>query len=178
MTKGGVTIAGSSKGRTLGSCPSNGGSTPPPATIWQRFANLLGIEERHAEDALYSERVAKHVVSRRSFLGAAGALAGAAVFAFPAPAQDEAKRIGSGLKNIQELMKRQFSVGPQQIFMNPRDYEMLRAELQDLPPIERDKFCPQGQAFIMPKPPPLTIVAIDQKRGIITFDSGGALTRP
>ena len=74
-------MAASSNSRTIGSFPMNGGATPPAATIWQRFASMLGIEERHAEDALHSERVARHV-TRRGFLGAAGALAGASLFSF------------------------------------------------------------------------------------------------
>lgn len=47
-----------------------------------KFAALLGIRPDQAEDALYSERAARHVVSRRSFFGAAGALATGAAFSF------------------------------------------------------------------------------------------------
>ena len=50
-----------------------------------RFARLLGIRIDQAEDALHSERGAKHVVSRRDFFGAAGALTAGTVFSFAAP---------------------------------------------------------------------------------------------
>ena len=67
--------------------------TEPMATGWRgrlldRFAKLLGIRPDQAEDALRSERAAKHVVSRRSFFGAAAALsAGATVYAFAGEAK-------------------------------------------------------------------------------------------
>lgn len=48
-----------------------------------RFAKLLGIRHDQAEDALHSERAAKHVVSRRAFFGAGAALATGAIFSFP-----------------------------------------------------------------------------------------------
>ena len=63
-----------------------------------RFAKLLGIRPDQAEEALRSERAAKHVVSRRSFFGAAAALsAGATVYAFApeAKAEDPLIKLGS-----------------------------------------------------------------------------------
>ena len=60
-------------------------------TILQRFARLLGVEERHAEDALHSERAAKHVLSRRSFFGVSAAMAGAAAFSIPTPVEAAVK---------------------------------------------------------------------------------------
>lgn len=47
----------------------------------ESFARLLGIKDDQAEDALTSERVARHV-TRRGFLGAAGALVGGTLFSF------------------------------------------------------------------------------------------------
>jgi hypothetical protein len=96
---------------------------------------MLGIEECHAEDALHSERVAKHVISRRSFFGAAGALAGAAVFSIPTPMQDEVKRLtapkhrGSMLTQFDALLKERYmdagSTG--MLIMNPADHSSLLA---------------------------------------------------
>lgn len=98
------------------------GSTPAAATIWQRFAKMLGIEERHAEDALHSERVAKHVVSRRSFIGAAGVLAGASLFSFASVGDAEAaelkrefdrqlpvRRGGSTLSSFDAMLKQLYT---------------------------------------------------------------------
>jgi len=48
-----------------------------------KFAKLLGVRRDQAEDALQSERAAKLVVSRRSFLGVGAALATGALFSFP-----------------------------------------------------------------------------------------------
>ena len=65
-------------------------------TILQRFARLLGVEERHAEDALHSERAAKHVLSRRSFFGVSAAMAGAAAFSIPTPVEAAVKLLPDG----------------------------------------------------------------------------------
>lgn len=54
-----------------------------------RFAKLLGIRPDQAEDALHSERAAKHVVSRRSFFGASAALTAGTVFSFPVEAEEK-----------------------------------------------------------------------------------------
>jgi hypothetical protein len=45
-----------------------------------RFASLLGLPVHQAEDALYSDRAAKAVLSRRNFFAASGALAAGTVF--------------------------------------------------------------------------------------------------
>ena len=112
------------------------GSTPAAATIWQRFAKMLGIEERHAEDALHSERVAKHVVSRRSFIGAAGALAGASLFSFASVGDAEAAELkrefdaivrkphGSTLTQFDAMLKERYSA-PSIAYLNPNDYTAL-----------------------------------------------------
>ncbi len=46
----------------------------------RQFARLLGLSDDLAEDALHSERAARHVVSRRTFFGAGCALAAGMVF--------------------------------------------------------------------------------------------------
>ncbi len=46
----------------------------------RQFARLLGLSDDLAEDALHSERAARHVVSRRTFFGVAGAMATGLVF--------------------------------------------------------------------------------------------------
>ena len=58
-----------------------------------RFAKLLGIRPDQAEEALRSERAAKHVVSRRSFFGAAGALATGAIFSFGGVVAEDAYEV-------------------------------------------------------------------------------------
>jgi len=55
-----------------------------------RFASLVGLPERLAEDALHSERAAQHTLSRRGMLLGGAAMATGAVFSFPAP---EAPRV-------------------------------------------------------------------------------------
>lgn len=50
-------------------------------SMLQRFAQLLGIGDHQAEDALQSERAARVAVGRRDFLAAGAALATGAVFA-------------------------------------------------------------------------------------------------
>lgn len=54
-----------------------------------KFAKLLGIRTDQAEDALHSERAAKHVVSRRSFFGASAALTAGTVFSFAVEAEEK-----------------------------------------------------------------------------------------
>lgn len=49
------------------------------------LCKLLGIREDQAEDALKSERAARHALSRRSFFGAAGMLTTGTVFSFATP---------------------------------------------------------------------------------------------
>lgn len=51
----------------------------------RQFAKLLGLPVHQAEDALYSERSARAVLSRRSLFAAAGALAAGTAFSFPVP---------------------------------------------------------------------------------------------
>lgn len=107
-----MTTAASSKSRTSASCAEEGGALPPAATIWQRFAKMLGIREDQAEDALKSERAAKLMLSRRAFFGVSGALAVGTAFAFAhAPLSPLDWRIGKTL-DVTEFMFRQQAVGP------------------------------------------------------------------
>lgn len=46
----------------------------------ETFAKLVGVRKDLAEDGLHSERLAKHMLSRRGALGAMAALASGAVF--------------------------------------------------------------------------------------------------
>lgn len=62
----------------------------------KEFAKLLHLPERHAEDALHSERAAKHTISRRSFFGTSAAMAGAAVFAIPQAVEAEPLPVPTG----------------------------------------------------------------------------------
>lgn len=52
-----------------------------------RFAKLLGVRPDQAEDALHSERAAKHILTRRSFLGAGAMLTGGVLFSLPGVAE-------------------------------------------------------------------------------------------
>jgi hypothetical protein len=52
------------------------------------FAQLLGLKESRAEDALHSERAARAVLSRRNFFAASGALATGVGFSFLRPNPD------------------------------------------------------------------------------------------
>lgn len=54
-------------------------------TALVEFARMLGLQSRHAEDALHSEQAARLVVSRRGFLGASALLAAGSVFSFAPP---------------------------------------------------------------------------------------------
>ncbi len=56
-------------------------------TALYRFARLLGIPSHQAEDALHSERAARHVLSRRSFFGVSAAMVAGAGFSFAKPAE-------------------------------------------------------------------------------------------
>mgnify|MGYP001617055425 CR=1 FL=1 len=81
-----------------------------------RFAKLLGIRPDQAEDALHSERAAKHVVSRRSFLGVGAALATGAIFSFGAGGEVAERAItvarpGSMLTSFDKLLKGIYSDG-------------------------------------------------------------------
>lgn len=49
------------------------------------LCKLLGIREDQAEDALRSERAARHALSRRSFFGTSALLAAGTAFSFAAP---------------------------------------------------------------------------------------------
>lgn len=53
-------------------------------TILATFARLIGIPERLAEDALHSERAARHTLSRRGMMGALAAMAAGSVVSLPA----------------------------------------------------------------------------------------------
>lgn len=53
-------------------------------TILSTFARLIGIPERLAEDALHSERAARHTLSRRGMMGALAAMAAGSVVSLPA----------------------------------------------------------------------------------------------
>lgn len=102
-----------------------------------RFAKLLGIRPDQAEDALRSERVAKHVVSRRSFFGAAAALAGGTLFSFGGV--DVAEPVVAKNPLLEQLQRfaaemRKFKPLPHSVFMNPHDYEQLRAMLPNIGP--------------------------------------------
>jgi len=46
------------------------------------FARLIGVAERHAEDALYSERAAQAALGRRGFLAVGAALVAGTAFSF------------------------------------------------------------------------------------------------
>jgi|SRR6185295_3145756 len=148
-------------------------------SIFQRFAKLLGIEERHAEDALHSERVANQVISRRSFIGAAGALAGATMFAFPKSVQDEVreltkpKRHGSTLRSFDRLLKERYSDASWEPLADDPYLQTLKKD---------DHIFVAGDAQNYEKGMPLVIstgggglggslviTAVDQKRGIITL---------
>lgn len=51
-------------------------------TALSRFATLLGLPAHQAEDALYSERSARHVLSRRGFFGVSAAMVMGTAFCF------------------------------------------------------------------------------------------------
>lgn len=72
-----------------------------------RFAKLLGIRPDQAEDAIHSERAAKLVVSRRSFLGVGAALATGAIFSFGTGV--EVVRRGSMLTSFDAVLKEIYS---------------------------------------------------------------------
>lgn len=54
-------------------------------TALSSFARLLGLPVHQAEDALYSERAARAVLSRRAFGAAVGALVCGTAFSFATP---------------------------------------------------------------------------------------------
>lgn len=54
-------------------------------TALATLAKLLGVRQDLAEDALHSERAARAVLTRRSLLAAAGAMASGTVFGFGSP---------------------------------------------------------------------------------------------
>jgi hypothetical protein len=57
-------------------------------TILATFASIVGVPTRLAEDALHSERAARHTLSRRGMMGALAAMAVGNVMPLPAmPAQ-------------------------------------------------------------------------------------------
>lgn len=107
-----------------------------------KFAKLLGIHRDQADDALRSERVAKHVIGRRSFFGAAAALASGAVFSFGTePLVDDAveptiiTKIDAlaGVITVSSKLSTPINVGDyifrtgysHVAFMNPLDYKQL-----------------------------------------------------
>lgn len=53
-------------------------------TILATFARLIGVPTRLAEDALHSERAARHTLSRRGMMGALAAMAAGSVVSLPA----------------------------------------------------------------------------------------------
>ena len=123
-----------------------------------RFAKLLGIRPDQAEDALRSERAAKHVVSRRSFFGAAAALATGAVFSFGGV--EVAEPASPLLENMRRLADemRKFKPAPHVVLMNPRDYAQLRAMLPEAMgqapfgvPVLADHYMARGQAIGFPR---------------------------
>lgn len=80
------------------------------------LCKLLGIREDQAEDALKSERAARHALSRRSFFGAAGMLTAGTVFSFGgsvaehSPFQDVWREpSGSSLTTFDALLKSFYS---------------------------------------------------------------------
>jgi hypothetical protein len=82
------------------------------------FCKLLGIRQDQAEDALKSERVARHALSRRTLFGASAMLATGAVFSFAAPVAEHSpfqdvwrEPRGSTLANFNALLKERYG-GP------------------------------------------------------------------
>ena len=63
-------------------------------TALTRFARLLGLPDHQAEDALHSERAARHVLTRRSFFGVSAAMAAGTVFGFVKPVARERRIAG------------------------------------------------------------------------------------
>lgn len=56
-------------------------------TALSRFASLLSLPVHQAEDALHSERAARHALSRRGFFGVSAAMAAGTAFGFASPAK-------------------------------------------------------------------------------------------
>lgn len=52
-------------------------------TILSAFARIIGVPTRLAEDALHSERAARHTLSRRGMMGALAAMAAGSVMPLP-----------------------------------------------------------------------------------------------
>lgn len=52
------------------------------------LAKLIGVRRHQAEDALYSERAARAVLSRRDLFAAGGALAAGSAFSFALPPRE------------------------------------------------------------------------------------------
>lgn len=53
-------------------------------SILSTFSRLVGVPDRFAEDALHSERAARHTLSRRGMMGALAAMAAGSVMPLPA----------------------------------------------------------------------------------------------
>lgn len=115
-----------------------------------KFARLLGIRPDQAEYALQSERAAKLVVSRRSFLGVGAALATGALFSFGSavevvePVITVARR-ASTLSTFDALLKERYSA----------------ANIDSL--------------MLEPSPFFAMITKVDKGRGVITIDSAPSL---
>lgn len=121
----------------------------------QRFACMLGLRDDQAEDGLESERVAQHVLSRRSFLGAAGALASGAVFSFP----------GIEAADMYEVRLASypafFARVPLYIWVNGADFDQVDDALNGAGKwvgkaveVVADRFVPPGVALLTRKDPP------------------------
>lgn len=63
-------------------------------TALSRFARLLGLPAHQAEDALHSERAARHVLSRRSFFGVGATMVAGTAFGFAPPEPNWLDRLG------------------------------------------------------------------------------------
>lgn len=118
-----------------------------PQTMMEKFAALLGIRSDQSEDALRSERAAKHVVSRRSFFGVAAALAGGTLFSFGAAPMVEEHRQRLTITTFDAILK--------QIYTDDRIDRLWLTESPLMQMLEKHTM----------------ISAIDHDHGILTISS-------
>lgn len=115
-------------------------------SLWNKLASMLGVRTDQVDDALSDERRARVQMTRRGFLAAGAAVAAASML----PGGSKAYSFGGKIYDPYEYRLLSYPQlvcsRPDYLFVNPVDYENLKAELLKLDAYDGEQVSEYGFA--------------------------------